>query len=109
MKLAFVCGFVGFSLLGIALGANPFGYAAFLLSLCSLVGAIIWWVAGFKRTDPYSLGELRKVQDAEDRRAIEEQLMEIDSAGNAVCLNCGNHFDPMLNLCPRCGKSLFGC
>ena len=107
MKFAFTCGFVGFGLLGLALGSNPFGYASLLLSICSLTGALVWWIAGLKKPDPYSLEALKQLHDEEERRMIEEQLEQIDSAGNAICLNCGNHFDPILRVCPRCGKSIF--
>lgn len=107
MKLAFLAGFIGFMFLGLSLGANPFGYASLLLALGSLVGALIWWVADWRKPDPYDLKRLQKIHEAEERRAVEEQLEAIDSAGNAICTNCGNHFDPMLHRCPGCGKSLF--
>lgn len=107
MKLAYTAGFIGLLILGIALGDNPLGYAFLILSALSLIGAIIWWVAGFQKRGRYDLRQLEKVHKAEERRAIEDQLEELDSAGNAVCLNCGTHFDPVFNRCPRCGKSLF--
>jgi hypothetical protein len=107
VKTAYFCGFLGFSLLALAVGANPFGYAFLLIALLSGVGALIMWLAGIKRRDPYDLGELQRIDEEERRRAIEDELEQIDSAGNAICLNCGTHFDPLLNICPRCGKSLF--
>jgi hypothetical protein len=109
VKLALVAGFLGFAILGASLGANPFGYSSLLLSLGFALGALIHWGAGLnlRRKDPYSLEALRRVQDEEERRAIEDELAEIDSAGNAVCLTCGTHFDPKLSLCPRCGRSIF--
>lgn len=107
MKLYFTAGFVGFLFLGLALGNNPFGYAFLLLSAGSLVGAIIWWIAGFRKQDPYDLRQLQKIHKDEERRAIEDELDQMDSSGNAVCLNCATHFDPIFNRCPRCGKSLF--
>ncbi|MBC8064470.1 MAG: hypothetical protein H7Y17_06550 [Chlorobia bacterium] len=107
MKLAFVAGCVGFAILGISLGGNPFGFAALLVSVSFGIGAVIWWIAGLKKTDPYDLSQLQRVHEQEERRAIEDQLEQIDSAGNAICLNCSTHFDPMLNLCPRCGKSIY--
>lgn len=108
MNTPLVCGFVGFSILGWALGPNAFGHASFLVALGFLLGVGIHGVSRLKlkRKDPYSLDELRKVHENEERRAIEDELMEIDSAGNAVCLCCGNHFDPKLHLCPRCGRSI---
>jgi hypothetical protein len=113
ISYALACGLVGFLLLGIGLGDNPFGYASFLLALGFGLGAIIHMVSSIsiRKKDPYDLRELLKVQADEERRAIEDQLAEIDSAGNAVCLNCGTHFDPMLHRCPRCGKSIYsgGC
>ncbi len=109
MKIAFIAGFLGFALLGLSLGANPFGYAALLLSLGFGLGAVIHWASGLRlrRKDPYDLSELARVHEEEERRAIEDELMEMDSAGNAVCLTCGNHFDPKLHVCPRCGRSIF--
>lgn len=107
MKLYFLAGFIGFLLLGIGLGANPFGFASLLLSLGSLMGAILWWIVGLRKQDPYDLRQLEKVHKEEERRAIEDELDQLDSAGNAVCLNCGTHFDPIFNRCPGCGKSLF--
>lgn len=107
MKTAYFCGFLAFSLLALAVGANPFGFAFLLLAFLSGVGALIMWLGGLKRRDPYDLGELQRIDAEERRRAIEEELEQIDSAGNAICLNCGTHFDPLLNICPRCGKSLF--
>jgi hypothetical protein len=106
VKFAFLCGFVGFLLLGLGLGSNPFGFASLLLALGSGLMALILWMSGLKPRDPYSLAELQKVDEAERRRRIEDELDAIDSAGNAICLNCGNHFDPLLQNCPRCGKSL---
>ena len=107
MKRAFLAGFIGFLLLGLSLGSNPFGFACLLLALSSLVGAVIWWAADFRKPDPYDLNRLHQIHEQEARRAIEDQLEAVDSAGNAICLNCGNHFDPMLHRCPGCGKSLF--
>lgn len=109
MKLAFIAGFLGFAILGASLGGNAFGYASLLLSLGFALGAVIHWGADFfnRRKDPYSLSELHKIHEKEERLAIEDELMEMDSAGNAVCLTCGNHFDPKLHLCPRCGRSIF--
>lgn len=107
MKTAYFCGFLGFSLLALAVGANPFGYSFLLLAFLSGIGALIMWLASLHRRDPYDLHELQRIDEEARRRAIEDELEELDSAGNAVCLNCGTHFDPMLNLCPRCGKSLF--
>jgi hypothetical protein len=108
VKIAYFCGFLGFSILALAVGANPFGYAFLLIAFLSGVGALIMWLGGLKwGRDPYDLGELERIDKEERRRAIEEELEEIDSAGNAICLNCGTHFDPLLNICPRCGKSLF--
>ena len=69
--------------------------------------AVVLWAASLKKRDPYSLAELQRVDEEERRRMIEDELEQMDSAGNAICLNCGSHFDPMLQLCPRCGKSLF--
>lgn len=107
MKLAFLAGFVGFAMLGLALGSNPFGYAAVLVAVGSGVMALVLWVGGLRWRDPYDLHDLQRIDAQERRRAIEDELEEIDSAGNAVCLTCGTHFDPMLNLCPRCGRSPF--
>jgi hypothetical protein len=107
VKVAYICGFVGFTLLGWACGANPFGYAFFLVGMLAGVGALIHWIYDLKWGGKYSLKALERVDREERRRAIEDELDQIDSAGNAICLNCGTHFDPILNLCPRCGKSLF--
>jgi hypothetical protein len=107
VKLALTAGFVGFALLGLALGSNPFGYASLILSLGFALGALIWWIADLRKPDQYDLNELARVHKDEERRKIEDELMELDSAGNAVCLTCGCHFDPILNLCPRCGRSIY--
>jgi hypothetical protein len=108
VKLAFLAGFVGLGLLGLALGQNPFGYATLLLALGSGIGAVIWWICGLFPRDPYSLKSLERIDREERRREIEEQLQSIDSAGNAICIQCGNHFDPMLIHCPNCGRSIYG-
>ncbi len=93
--------------LGFALGDNPFGHASLILALGCLIGAAIWWLSRLKGTDPYDLKALHRIHEDEERRAIEDELAEIDSAGNAVCLNCGTHFDPQFHRCPRCGKSIY--
>ena len=107
MKIAYIAGLLGFVLLGFAIGLNPFGEAFILLGLLFGLGAVILWVSDLRVGSKYDLKKLEKVDREERRRAIEDQLEELDSAGNAVCLSCMNHFDPELGRCPRCGRSLF--
>ncbi len=108
MKIAFVAGGVGFGILGLSLGANPFGFAAILLASSSFLMALILWLGSLRwKRDPYDLKELRRIQENDDRHSLEQELAELDSAGNAVCLNCGTHFDPKLSFCPRCRKGIF--
>ena len=103
-------GTVGFGILGSAIGWNPLGQSLILIAALFLLGFFVVALSGIKwKKDVYDLAVLRQVQEREERRAIEDEIDEIDSAGNAVCLNCATHFDPALNKCPRCGKSLFGC
>ena len=107
VKSSFLAGFLGFMILSIAIGNMPLGHASFFVALGFLLGYLVALAIGYKKRDPYDLKILEKIDREERYRQIEADLEEMDSAGNAVCLCCGNHFDPLIGQCPHCGKSLY--
>jgi|GEM_PF-6629073 len=103
MKIAFIAGMVGFAILGIALGPNPIGQGSMIVAALFGLGALIHWLVGLRpKPDAYDLAVLRQIHERENDKVDEEELEQYETTGQAICLNCGDEYDPRLGRCPRC-------
>ena len=95
-----------------ALLLAPFAYgvspllAGFLVFVA--VAASVW--AGFAglssrsgSRDPYDLGELKRLQEREELRAVEPDEA-LPAGDTVVCPRCFGEYPARLRACPRCGS-----
>lgn len=99
---------IGAILLGAAVGGLAFQIGTAISAALFITAGIAALSSKIGSIRKYDLKQLEKVDREERRRLIEQELEQLDSAGNAICLTCGNHFDPELMICPRCGRSIYG-
>lgn len=91
------------------LAAPSFAFSAALGSalVCGAVVASAWAVfeavkPRLRARDPYDLGELRRVHEEEELRALEPSEA-ITVPMRVVCSRCFSEYDGRLGACPRCG------
>jgi hypothetical protein len=72
-------------------------------------GACAWAFAvgvlpRFRPRDAYDLGELRRVHESEELRALDDEGA-LGAPEKVICLRCMTEYDYRLGACPRCGLS----
>jgi len=106
MRTSLIAGMVGFAILGFALGANPFGQASIVLAALVGLGALVVRLYELKpqKKDAYDLALLKQIHERKEMAKIDDELGEFETTGKAICLNCGDEYDPRLGRCPRCRR-----